>query len=202
LLAAPLVVSASPITYSLTFAVDGLGPFLGPEVCNNQPTTHCVSALGNVYTGYFVVDSSVLATDGFDKTGNLYALSIQMEGNIWAYGVPGNNSLVGFRNANGVSSSPGFDVLDGHIVGLEGGVFGAADSPFVDFIPPYSSSSTPNSYRFDAVGDGSVTNNNAGSYVFNASGVMDVTPVPEPTTLALFGLGLLGVGFLRRRRAS
>ena len=30
----------------------------------------------------------------------------------------------------------------------------------------------------------------------------DLSPIPEPTTLAIFGLALVGLGVMRRRRAA
>ena len=37
---------------------------------------------------------------------------------------------------------------------------------------------------------------------YNITSISPVSAVPEPSTLALFGLGLVGVGFMRRRNAS
>ena len=199
LLASPVAATAYPVTYSLSFLVDEFEP--GRGVCSATPTgTSCVDPIGKLYTGYVVIDSSVLATDGRNQIGQLDALSIQMEDNIWAFNAPGNNSLVGFRGgAIGLgASSPGFDVLDGQLIGLEGGVFGASDAPFVDFLHPDPSSLTPDSYRFNAIGQ--PENFNDFSYVFEVQGVMTVSRVPEPATLAMLVVGLAGIGLQVRAR--
>jgi hypothetical protein len=45
-----------------------------------------------------------------------------------------------------------------------------------------------------------VTVNQFGNLVGSFSASTVATPTPEPTTLAILGTGLLGLGFLRRRR--
>src|SRR5262249_22289061 len=55
--------------------------------------------------------------------------------------------------------------------------------------------------RVDVFGDlnGTIINNAANS---GALGVTGSTPLPEPTTLALFGAALVGLGLVKRRQKS
>lgn len=45
----------------------------------------------------------------------------------------------------------------------------------------------------------SITPNGQGGY--NSAGLLNVTAVPEPASLALLGIGIAGLGFMRRRKA-
>ena len=44
------------------------------------------------------------------------------------------------------------------------------------------------------------TNDTLGDYLLGIGG--DVRPIPEPAAIAIFGLGLAGLGFARRRKAA
>ncbi len=60
------------------------------------------------------------------------------------------------------------------------------------------------SYNFDIItpadGDEGASATSAINFNIQAGTVPGPTPMPEPTTLALFGLGLAGLGFARRRK--
>jgi hypothetical protein len=76
--------------------------------------------------------------------------------------------------------SPGFDVHGGQITGLEGGVFGPSDVPFVDFFGT----------TFSSV-DYAET---------NLRGSLQVLPIPEPPTLLLLSSGVALATLVIRRR--
>ena len=197
LIGTPLTATAIPVTYKIKFTTltgsvttetypDPLGP----------PTVHVANAMGNVYFGLFGVDDSILLTDGLNKPGIVDFFHIQMEDNIWAYNVAGNNSFVGFRGPGGIfAPSPGFDVVGGMLTNLRGGVFGVFDEPFVDF-----SLASPNT--FNALGRPDIAPGTSSRYVgadgIGIQGTMEIFRVPEPAGLPLLGIGLLILAWTRR----
>lgn len=197
ILGAPLTAGAVPVTFQIKFTVltgsvvtlDLTGPS-GPSITE-------VDGAGKVYFGEFAVDDQLLLTDGTNKSGTLDFFRIQMEGNIWGYNDATNNSFAGFRGPDGLGSlSPGFDVANGTITNLRGGVFGQSDVPFVDF-------SLFGANTFNALGKPFFIPGTSSSFVRDAMGTMEILRMPEPGTLALAGLGLLMVlTSLRSRRRS
>jgi hypothetical protein len=60
----------------------------------------------------------------------------------------------------------------------------------------------PDPYVKEIVGRGWLTGYGANDFLFVAKKKEPGTSIPEPGTLALFGLGLLGLGYARRRKAA
>lgn len=176
------------------------------EVKHFDPVTRAttsVSAAGNVYNGFFAVDDEVLASDGLNKMGVLYFFILQIESHIWAYGVPGNNVLEGFRGPtataamDGSAMAPGFDVMNGEVVSLRGGVYGPGDASFIDFQPIFQAPHT-----FWAFGLGVGSGPDSWSWISGGSGSMRISRIPEPSTVLLFGLGIMGSAAFRLRRTA
>jgi hypothetical protein len=213
LLGAPLTATAIPIAYQIKFTTltgfvttsiypDPLGP----------PAVQIEGAAGKVYFGLFAVDDEILMTDGIGKPGNVDFFYIQMEDNIWGYNLAVDNSFSGFRGpipgdpfcmmTMGClnAPSPGFDVVNGTITNLRGGVYGRSDVPFVDF-------SLNDANTFNAIGasfiEAGTTSTRVGGGGTSITGAMEIFRVPEPGALPLFGLGLVVLSrMIRQARRS
>jgi hypothetical protein len=206
-LAAPLTASAVAITYQIKFTVLSGSVVTQTFPTSGPPVVQVEDAVGRVYFGSFAVDDAILSTDGIGKSGDLDFFSIQMEDNIWGYGVAGNNSFVGFRGpipgspCMGTSClgapSPGFDVVNGTLTNLRGAVYGAADVPFVDF------SNVGGANHFNALGLSIFAPGTSFSHVGDGQelfgGTMEINRIPEPGTLSLFAFGLIALTFTIRR---
>jgi hypothetical protein len=196
-----LSANAAAILYGIRFTVE-VGTVVtidyGPTATETRR-----DAAGNVYFGLFGVDSEVLSSDGVGKPGDVSFFVIKIEDNIWGYNFPLDNSFRGFRgpipeepSCSGVRAfclgalSPGFDVVGGEIVNLRGGVYGDGDEPFVDFSPF-------GEHTFSAWGSSLC----CGTFSYlEGRGAMELIRIPEPTSLALLGVGLAGLAFTRRRK--
>ena len=151
---------------------------------------------GVMGTGYFTFDDGLMPVSGNGLVGNPIL------------GLP---TLYLFFNWFGVS----FDETTAKIATLSftdgvlsnwtiGGNYSPATCGFLRYACTSSGGSAPD---FDAVGSGGLAFTDAqhaglayGPVQWSVRGAG--TAVPEPGTLALFGLGILGLGFVRRRRAQ
>jgi hypothetical protein len=216
LLSAPLCAHAVPIIYQIKFTV--LSGSLETHTFADditEPTIVHSDATGRVYLGLFSVDSNVLLTDGIGKPGDVGFFFIRMEDTAWGYNLSlPFNAFEGFRGPTSSSScqganancfgalSPGFDVVNGVLAGLRGGVFGQQDHPFVDFNNFYVEPG-----RFSAAaGGGSTVFEPAPftsfTFVDNVDGTLEIFRVPEPDATALFALALAALGVMRRSPAE
>ena len=163
---------STPVTYELRFRVTQVtqwwnagNPADKPDLFDYKPT------LGEVFAGLCTLEDSTLAVDGMDRTGGLISLELELAGLRWSYDkVAGKSStLQGFRSSQGMgAASPSFHVVGGELVGWEGGVYGPADPPFVDFFGT--------GFTAQDVGGASFT----GEAQFVRAGL-----VPEPSSLAM-----------------
>jgi hypothetical protein len=97
------------VLYGMTFQItDGTLNTVVPAP-DAPYTVDVTSADGDVYVGFFTVDSSVLASDGPAQMGNVLFFDIDIADNNWAYNLSGNNSFVGFRGPTDFDPSPGFE---------------------------------------------------------------------------------------------
>lgn len=175
---------ATPVTFNLTLIVTEVGNERTPGTPITDETFFPIPSIGDVFHGAFTLDDAILATDGLKGPVPMSDFHLDIAGVIWDPNVP--SVLRGFRGPALGSVSPQFQVTDGQITALNGGPYGSADVPFVDFF-------TTNKWG----------SRDAGGISLN--GDYNIAMVPEPATMAsmLMGLGLMaGIGWIRRSRVQ
>jgi hypothetical protein len=203
--------SAAPIAFKATFTVDTILP------SSEFPLDTLVSPpiMGGTYSAYIQVDDAIFLSDGASNAGEVLAFSSQIGSSVWNRDLPWSivNDFAGFRGPcyGPISCTPeqwgiwglgseflGFEVLNGAVTGLWGGVFGAADFPFIDFLGDRFSSLSRFAVDPDMVGEELMY------AVYGLEGTIAFTRIPEPDSVALFAIGLfaLGAASLRRRQGA
>ena len=180
-------VNAMPIAYSLTLEVDTVLDTYGPS----DP----VYQVGNLYFGFFVIDDAILQNDGVNQAGDLLDFVISIEDYLWSTNFL--SDFAGFHGPDYFGSSPGFDVQNGEIVNLVGGVYGDGDIPIVDF---GSFGGAGGDNRFSALMLDCSCYGRSQGHIQGSLNVARIQ-VSEPGTLALLGLGLAGIGLAKRKKA-
>ena len=84
---------------------------------------------------------------------------------------------------------------------------GSLDDEKAAFLTPGPAGDPSGSFLLASTGDytvvvGGANSTDAGSYPYRLTLTASAAPIPEPSVWAMFGLGLAGLGFLRRRRKA
>ncbi|GEM_PF-4962697 len=180
---------ATAIRYTLAFTLtevsfDAMG---GPWA---NPPDGCIDCykylplVGDLFTGSVALEDSIASWDGA-RTGGLISMDLNLAGVNWGYTRDAGfyGSLTGFRNTDHedvsgpIKLSPTFLIEGGDLVGLQGGVYGRADYPFIDFL------------------DSSFRSRDLYSSVILSGDIRfaKVESVPEPSTAWLMPVGLAAV---------
>ena len=138
---------------------------------------------GNVQSGSFSYDSSSVVLGGFNSASNLLtALNFTFDGMAYDASTA-NTGLLGFDSAGDLTSF----------------FFSSSCISLGCTYPPGTGNFTvtpgPNGFLYSTPGFGSYA---LGDVTYALAGV----PVPEPSTLGLFGFGLLLLGIAARRRLT
>lgn len=166
--------------------------------------------VGNIYYGSFSFDNSQLINPQYVSGSTsfvaikLSSFRLDIAGLVWdmskPWTTPGGSAFAGFRydaNINFSKDTTWFEMDNGALTRWTGGVYGGADPPFVDT----GGLLGVNSDFFRAVQLAGYPTGNGGSSLGNVEGTMSLSPVPEPSTILLFGSALLAlVGWRWRRK--
>jgi|KBSSwiStaDraftv2_1062776.scaffolds.fasta_scaffold397425_1 hypothetical protein len=187
----PATSLATPVSYQIEFTVDSVAGALDPGNCSPGQGSgaggfNCSVAVGDTYFGEFSIDDALLTEDGENLAALVYDFVIEIAGVVWDYLMNDPNSVFeGFRGPGGLGAdSPGFDVADGEVVNLRGGVYGPGDAAYVDFSPLGP--------------DGGLNRFAAGDGRTFAYGDMLIARIPEPPTWALIVIGLFALAMRKR----
>ena len=93
-----------------------------------------------------------------------------------------------------ISVGSGFTTIGTHFLGGAGGVF---TSEFFS-LPTFAYDTTPFKLRFRTNVTENSNGDREGAFIDNV--VLSGTQIPEPGTMAIFALGLAGLGYARRRK--